>query len=290
MNIELTPGYVYDVPGFGKMTLLQIETGSYYAKDVYWGRRATLTFDNGIAQVKMQYSTLVDLLADQQARKLFDDGYCCISGKHLKVARERLRLTTTSTADTLRTWAELAPHLVDVKVVDVDTYVALKKLRRQAEKAPLDVTRYSTRIFQPIHARCAADVSKDEALRPVLYRTEVKIEKTPETERFLRDVLAFRPKTIGDKARERYRQSIEALPDGLYKRTQLRLLSLPDKVKRDRAACAKAFDREVKKYLAEQLDRRVSEALSLVQQRTNSSVRLVAADHITAIIKADRPF
>lgn len=89
-------------------------------------------------------------------------------------------------------------------------------------------------------------------------------------------------KSPRQKIEDRVIAELNALPDGLFKRTQLRSMSIPGSKRRDPEVRRKAFDREVKKYLAETFDARLCSAVEAVF--AHPSIREI--DHVRQILKA----
>lgn len=83
---------------------------------------------------------VIDKLAEAQARLLLREGWYCISGKHLTIARRVGPATGgyvgVGIAENLR-----RDPTAERKTVDVDTYVALKKLRRQQQRLHAEIAK-----------------------------------------------------------------------------------------------------------------------------------------------------
>ena len=167
----------------------------------------------------------------------------CVSNKRLRVARGPARYFRND-ADWLR--RRRGHPDVQSRTVDVDTYVALKWLRRGVHPITRKPWKDSGAPFQEELKRLMAF---DKPPRST-YGEPCKphfdpCNKLPSTYESLKKLYSEGPSY--DPVKARYIESLKALPDSLYKRVQLRLAQLPKDVRRDHEACKKAFDREVAK-------------------------------------------
>lgn len=192
----------------------------------------------------------LDALADIQAKMLADDGWYCISGKHLRIARvadpyvraifERASMPDEVKADKLRRKFASTSPAAETKTVDVDTYVALKKLRRA--RAAVDTFRKSTGDV----LRSALGSRPRPRLQDWVVNDSVPVkEKVGDWPHHGTVTGRFQSQAEHES---RYIAELEALPDSLFKRVRLRSAKLPQRARADLGACKKAFDREVAKW------------------------------------------
>lgn len=251
--------------GFGPMRLIEAE---------FFGDKGTYTFKGVWGTLIVGDEAFKDFLskreqaAQERAEQLYSEGYHCVSGKHLKVAKSAHRLLPGYGGESgpvgLRKRLAEKPEQVVVQTVDVDTYVALKWLRRRRAGGPIRVNiNTDSRLYdyQQDFLRQFAGLA---AVPRPLPRTEFfsggpcgKTQTGRIYGRGLADAMlskgefSTRPARSAAEAEARYIAELEALPDSLYKRTQLRLVRLPKAVRKDHAARKKAFEREEKKYVRE---------------------------------------
>ncbi len=146
MNTTLHPlldalciGGEYQLPGLPKARLVQIEFTAT--------RVGMLKFRCAYGGLNVSYAALIDTLAEENAKRLAVRGWHCVSSKRLTIARLTPDGMGTLTAtlpgyllrDRLRSKTQ---RYVERMTVDVDSYVALKKLRNAeyAKQKPTTVT------------------------------------------------------------------------------------------------------------------------------------------------------
>jgi hypothetical protein len=121
----------YELPGYGTVRIIE------FSQDLDEAMRVTFRRLSTGDQTCTSLSAFIDMLAEEEARKLFAEGWHCISGKHLTIARlsdnAKGTLAKTYTGERLKTYLRKVHRFAECKTVDVDTYVALKKLHKTSE-------------------------------------------------------------------------------------------------------------------------------------------------------------
>lgn len=240
--------------GLGEMRLQEVVRQAR-AEDVYIFR-GTYGYAHVGSDAFATFLKRREQAAKERAEELYSEGYHCVSGKHLKVATWKDPLCAKYGVQNLRERLVKYPESVKVQTVDVDTYVALKKLRREWTFVPAPPAKLYD--YQQDFLRRYADLA---AVPRPPSRTEFfsggpcgKTQTGRIYGRGLADAMlskgefSTRPPTSRAEAKARFVSTLEALPDSLYKRTQLRYMRLPQAASKDHEARKKAFDREVKKF------------------------------------------
>lgn len=123
MQRELNFKDSYNLPGYGPSTIYAIGFGNT-DKDEW------ITIDTPRGRYQIDTGIFLDMLAEQDAIKLKAEGFYPTSNKKLQVSRQCgpfNRVIWSSVEEYLR---DESARYVEHKIVDVDTFVALKKLWR----------------------------------------------------------------------------------------------------------------------------------------------------------------